>query len=63
MIAQEAYKNEEFRKIVGSRYYTIPATNKTARSVYLQTIMRCLERVTGIMTAVLEERPVIPTPL
>lgn len=30
MIAQEAYKNEEFRKIVGSRYYTIPATNKTA---------------------------------
>ena len=31
LIAQEAYKNEEFRKIVGSRYYTIPATNKTAQ--------------------------------
>lgn len=30
LIAQAAYKNEEFRKIVGSRYYTIPATNKTA---------------------------------
>lgn len=63
MIAQEAYKNEEFRKIVGSRYYTIPATIRLPRSVYLQTIMRCLERGTGIMTAVLEERPVIPTPL
>ena len=36
LIAREAYKNEEFRKIIGTVRYTIPATNKHDEETYLK---------------------------
>ncbi len=47
LIAREAIKNTEFRKIIGTKQYTIPPTNKHDEPTYLNNHHRMLNNYKG----------------